>query len=230
MSTNPNPGQQPDASNSYGGYSGYRPARPADDPYGAAAGPTPDPQGGAAGTGPAQNDPNYVYGQQGQQYSYGQQQQYYGQPGQQSRAYVPPSSVSGRNSYNQSGQSATSATDEASRKRAFYSYLGLCFTGIVFFFLQRRNSYVRFHAAQSVVAFTPIVAVYIVLRILTVLPLVGVVLGPILGCLTSILLIGGTLLWVFLMVQSYRGSNVRLPIIAEYADAFVARFSRGRTI
>ena len=72
--------------------------------------------------------------------------------------------------------------------------------------------------------------VYVVVRLLTILPVIGVLLGPILGCVTSILLIGGALLWIFLMVQSYRGSNVRLPIVSQYADAFVARFSKGRTI
>lgn len=225
MSTNSNPGQQPDANNSYGGYGGYRPSKPSDDPYAATAGPTPDPGTGSAGA--SQSDPNYVYGQQGQQqYSYGQQQQQYtyGQPGQQSNTYVPPGSVSGRASFSQF------APDEKSRRGAFLSYLGLCFTGIVFFFLQRKNSFVRFHAAQSVVLFTPLVIVYVIVRLLTVLPVVGVLLGPILGCLTSILLIGGALLWVFLMVQAYRGSNVRLPIVSEYADAFVARFSKSRTI
>ncbi len=230
MSTNSNPGQPPDANNSYGGgYGGYRPSKPSDDPYGATAGPTPAPGIGSAGIGATpQSDPNYVYGQQGQQqYSYGQQQQQqytYGQPGQQSNAYVPPGSVSGQAGYSQS------APDQKSRRGALLSYLGLCFTGIVFFFLQRKNSFVRFHAAQSVVLFTPLVLAYVVVRLLTVLPVIGVLLGPILGCLTSILLIGGGLLWIFLMVQAYRGSNVRLPIVSEYADAFVARFSKKRTV
>ncbi len=226
MSTNSNSGQPPDANNSYGGYGGYRPSKPSDDPYGATAGPTPAPAPGIGSESAPQSDPNYVYGQQGQQqYSYGQQQQYtYGQSGQQSNSYVPPGSVSGQAGYSQF------APDQKSRRGALLSYLGLCFTGIVFFFLQRKNSFVRFHAAQSVVLFTPLVIVYIVVRFLTVLPFIGVVLGPILGCLTSILLIGGGLLWIFLMVQAYRGSNVRLPVVSEYADAFVARFSKKRTV
>jgi len=35
MTTNPNQSQQPDAAESYGGYTGYRPPNPVDDPYGA---------------------------------------------------------------------------------------------------------------------------------------------------------------------------------------------------
>ena len=67
-----------DFTDSYGGYGGYRPSNPVDDPYGASQ------QGGSQ-----QSDPNYVYGQQtqGQQSSdnQGQQQQQY--------AYEPPESV-----------------------------------------------------------------------------------------------------------------------------------------
>ncbi len=231
MSTNPNPGQQPDPNNSYGGYGGYRPSNPSDDPYGATPAPTPTPQGGAAGTGAPANDPGYIYGQPGQQgqqqqqYAYGQQQQQYtyGQPGQ-SNAYVPPSSVSGRSSYSQS------ATDEKSRRGAFLSYLGLCFTGIAFFFLGRRNSYVRFHAAQSTVLFTPLLLLYIVVRLFTIIPVIGFLLSPILSCLASVVFIGSALLWIFLMVQAYRGSDIRLPVVSQYADALIARFSKGRTI
>ncbi len=218
MSTNPNPGQQPDANNSYGGYGGYRPAKPSDDPY-AAPPPDPTPQSGATGTGVPQSDPGYVYGQQGQGGGQGQQQQ-------QQYAYVPPSSVSGRSSYSQS----QSATDAKSRRGAFLSYLGLCFTGIAIFFMERRDSYVRFHAAQSVVLFTPLLAAYIIVRLLTIIPLIGFLLAPILSCLASVLFIGTALLWIFLMVQAYRGSNIRLPVISEYADAFLARFSKGRSI
>jgi len=216
MSTNPNPGQQPDANNSYGGYGGYRPAKPSDDPY---AAPDPTPQPGPTGTGVPPSDPGYVYGQSGQTGGQGQQQQ-------QQYAYVPPSSVSGRSSYNQS----QSTPDAQSRRRAFISYLGLCFTGIAIFFTERKNSYVRFHAAQSVVLFTPLLAAYIIVRLFILIPLIGFLLSPVLSCLSSVLFFGTALLWIFLMVQSYRGRDIRLPVVSEYADAFVARFSKGRSI
>lgn len=210
MSTNPNQSQQPDPSRPYGGYGGYSPSNPADDPYGANQ---PQPNIGSQ-----HSDPNYVYGQGGQQqYTTGQ----YQQQQQQSNTYVPPSSVS-RGSSGQ-GQSTSSTS---TRRNALLSYLGLCFTGIVFFFIERKNSFVRFHAAQSIVVFTPLVIVYVLLRLVSGLWIIGSLISPITGCLTFLVLALGFVLWVFLMLQAYRGVRFKLPVVGDYAEALIARFSR----
>ncbi len=238
MSTNPNQSQNPDPADRYGGYTGYNPSNPADDPYGAASRPA-----GSQPTGPGsqQSDPTYVYGQQGatgqpgtgQSYNtYGQTgQQYnpYGQQGQQQQTYQPPLSAT-RGRSGSGGAYDQSSTGLQARRAAFFSYLGFCFTGIVFFFLERKNRFVRFNAAQSIILFTPILLAYIVLRIVTVLPLIGFLLNPVAACLTTVLLVPAGLLWLFLMVQAYRGVTVKLPIVGNYAEALVARFSKGRTI
>jgi len=221
MSTNPNQSQQPDPSRPYGGYGGYNPSNPADDPYGAN-----QPQ---TGSGSQQSDPNYMYGQgdqQGsQQYTSGQYQQQQEQQ-QQFNAYVPPSSVT-RGSSGQSQGTINSST----RRNALLSYLGLCFTGIVFFFIERKNSFVRFHAAQSIVVFTPLVIVYILLRLLSGIWIIGSLISPITGCLTFLVLAVGFVLWIFLMLQAYRGVRFKLPVVGDYAEALIARFSRrGGTI
>lgn len=211
MSTNPNQGQQPDSSRPYGGYGGYNPTNPADDPYG-----TSQPQ---PATGSPQGDPNYNYGQGGQQYATGQQQQQ--QQQQQSNAYVPPSSVRGT----RGGQAG--ATDARSRRLALFSYLGVCFTGIFFFFTQRRNNFVRFHAAQSIVVFTPLVVVSIVLQLILKIWLLGALLTPLVGgCLLPLIGFAGLVLWAFLMLQAYRGVRFKLPVVGDYAEALMARFSR----
>ncbi|GCE19962.1 DUF4870 domain-containing protein [Dictyobacter kobayashii] len=217
MSTNPNQGQQPDPSRPYGGYGGYNPSNPADDPYGAN-----QPQPGA---GFQQSDPNYTYGQGGQQYTAGQQQQQYQQQQyqqqQQSNAYIPPSSVrQGR------GDQGQSTTGPSSKRAALLSYLGLCFTGIVFFFIERKNSFVRFHAAQSIVVFTPLVIVYVALRLISGIWIIGSLLAPIIGCITFLVLAVGFVLWIFLMLQAYRGVRFKLPIVGDYAEALIARFSK----
>jgi uncharacterized membrane protein len=223
MSTNPNQNQQPDPSTprgGYGGYSGYNPPNPADDPYNAGQ------QQQQAGAGSQHSDPNYVYGQGGQQYSGGQQQQQqYGTGQQQSNTYVPPSSVGG----NYAGQTSSS-TDKVARRTAVISYLGLCFTGIVVLFLGRKNRFIQFHAAQSVVVFTPLVIAYVILHfiagILGGIWIVGWILASILGLVTGLIGVVLVVLWLFLMWQAYRGSMFRLPIAANYADALIARFSR----
>jgi uncharacterized membrane protein len=214
MTTNSNQGPQSDPVESYGGYGGYRPANPVDDPYGASQ------QGGFQ-----QSNPNYVYGQHGDQ----QQQQY---------AYEPPESVLRRQKRRSSG-SSTSFTSAASqgpvtkedRKFALFSYLGFCFTGIVFFFLKNKRPFVRFHAAQSVVLFVPVAAILIVLKVIsivTLIPFIGWILSPIMSLLTFIVVAPTFILWIILMVLSYQGIRVKLPIIGHYAEALVARFSANK--
>jgi len=219
VSSNPNPNQQPN--NAYGGYGGYSPSNPSDDPYGA----TSQPQQGY--TGPQQNDPNYVYGQQ-QQYGQQQHQQ------QQQNAYVPPSSVSSRGrtggNYSQAPGQRPQAGDQRSRLRALFSYLGLCFTGVYFLLKDRSNRYVSFHAAQSIALFAPLVVLYVVISILAtaigLIPILGglvvLVLGLVLGIIKFVIVIA----WILMMVTSYLGMTIRIPVVSEYADKIMARTSR----
>jgi uncharacterized membrane protein len=218
MSTNPNRDQQSGASNNYGGYSGYMPSNPADDPYGS--------RSQQSGPGTQQNDPSYVYGQQQQQQQYynpgaqqQQQQQYYNPGGQQqSNAYIPPSSVH----RNRGANSSQSVVDARARRLAFLSYLGGCFTGIFFFFVGRKNRFVRFHAAQSIVLFTPLLIAYILLKLISSIIIIGILVSPIITLISIV----GFILWIGLMIQAYLGATVKLPFVGKYAEALVNRFSK----
>lgn len=207
MTTNSNQGPQSDPVESYGGYGGYQPANPVDDPYGASQ------RGGFQ-----QSDPNYVYGQHQQASSDQQQQQY---------TYEPPESVL-RGQKKRSFGSSTSFISAASqgpatkedRKFALYSYLGFCFTGIAFFFLKSKRPFIRFHAAQSIVLFVPVAAIIIVLKVIsivTLIPFIGWILSPVISLLTFIVVAPVFILWIILMVLSYQGIRVKLPIIGHYA-------------
>jgi uncharacterized membrane protein len=218
MTTNSNQGSQSDPVESYDGYGGYRPANPVDDPYGTSQ------RGGSQ-----QSDPTYVYGQH-QQASGDQQQQQY--------TYEPPESVL-RGQKRKSSESSTSFTSAAGqgsiekedRKFALYSYLGFCFTGIVFFFLKSKRPFVRFHAAQSVVLFVPIAAILLVLQIvsiITLIPFIGWIFIPVISLLKFIVIVPAFILWVLLMVLSYQGVRIKLPIVGHYAEALVARFSANK--
>ena len=223
MSTQPNQGNNPDPN--YGGYAGYRPRKPAEDPYGAYYQPGGNQQGSSADTvGQQQSDPNYVYGQQpqqGQQYSAGSQQQ------QQQQAYQPPSSVSSKQSYGKSSQTSTGLQPNHA---AFFSYLGICFTGLIFFFLERKNRLVRFSAAQSIVLFFPLLVAYGLIQFLIglIAPiwLIGPLLGFFLGAATLVLIVvPGVALWLYLMFQAYRGVEVKLPFVSQYAEKLLNLFS-----
>ncbi|MBE3562051.1 MAG: hypothetical protein IMW89_22940 [Ktedonobacteraceae bacterium] len=85
----------------------------------------------------------------------------------------------------------------------------------------------RFSAAQSFVYFGALVVVYVVLRLIGAIPVLGtIILGPIVGLLTFIILAIGILTWLFLMYQAHRGKTIRLPFFAGYADAMIQRFSK----
>ena len=158
------------------------------------------------------------YGQQQgsyQQSSYGQQQQQ-----QQSGTYQPPGSAA-----RGTGAHDPTSTGLNGRTEALLSYVLGWFSGLIFFVIERKNRFVRFHAAQSFIFFGIVSVVYIVIRLLSIIPVLGFLLNPVLGCATLILLIPAALIWVLLMIQAYRGVNFRLPIISGYADSLIDRFT-----
>jgi uncharacterized membrane protein len=99
--------------------------------------------------------------------------------------------------------------------------LGLI-TGILFLVLEpyNRNREVRFHAFQSIFFNVALIAIYIVLMILgsvlgAVVPLVASVL---IGLVSLLLWLGSLVLWVVLMVKTYGGSKIVLPVIGPQAE------------
>lgn len=208
MGVNPNQGSDANQGNPYrGGYSGYpsTPSTPKDDPYGAFSG-----QGAGSQTGGG-----YQQGSYGQQQSYSQQQQY----------YQPPRSASARSTGSPGSEEPTS-TGLNARSEAVLSYLFWWLSGLVFFVIERKNRFVRFHAAQSFLFLGSVFVLYVFLRFLSIVPFIGFLLSPVISCALFVLLVPAGLIWLFLMIQAYRGVTVRLPIVAEYAEGLVTRFSR----
>jgi uncharacterized membrane protein len=81
-------------------------------------------------------------------------------------------------------------------------------TGIVFLFIEKENSFVRFHAMQSVVVF---VAFTIASIVIGWLPVIG-------GILSLLLSLGGILVWLFLMYQAFLGVRYKLPYAGDFAE------------
>ena len=115
-----------------------------------------------------------------------------------------------------------SSTGLAPHLAAALAYAGWWITGLLFWFIERRDPYVRFHAAQAVAAFG-IVALLIAgfcllaLASLTFLPSAFV---PFLWAAAATWL-GGTLLWAVVMWNAARGRTWRIPLAAELADRLV---------
>lgn len=206
MSINPNQGQNPDPTDPYGGYSGgYTP--PTQPPY--------DPTDPYANPTSGQQGTNQNYQQAG--YDQQQQQQY----------YQPPLSAT-RQQKTYDSQDATSLKMSANTE-AFLSYLFWWVSGLFFFVLERKNRFVRFCAAQSFLFLGGSFVLYVILRLITIIPIIGFLLSPILNCLVFVVLIPAALVWLFLMLQAYRGVKVKLPIVGDYAERLVDRFSRKKT-
>ncbi len=96
-----------------------------------------------------------------------------------------------------------------------FSWLG----GLIIFLIEKENKFVRFNAMQSILLGAAFIVVEIALSIL------GAILSAVsggLGCLVTIvsplLWLGYLVLSVVLMIKSYNGDKVVLPVIGEIAE------------
>jgi len=84
-------------------------------------------------------------------------------------------------------------------------------SGLAIILIEKKNETVRFNAMQSIIVFGGITVLSIVLGTLQVfiyvlLPLINIV---------------GVILWIVLMVKSYQGEKVILPIVSDLAKSWV---------
>jgi uncharacterized membrane protein len=90
-------------------------------------------------------------------------------------------------------------------------YVGWWISGLIFFVIEQRNDWVRFHAAQSLVTF----------GMLTVAgSLIGLIpyAGP---PLAAIVWGAGFVLWIVCMLKAYRGERFHLPVAGDLAEQMV---------
>jgi uncharacterized membrane protein len=169
-----------------------------------------------------QSQGNYPDPQSQSYGGYGGYGQYSQQQQQQQYTYQPPDSV----------RRAASVFEPTSlrmdpKNAAFLSYLFGFFAGIPFFLLERKNRFVRFHAAQSTLFSGALTILYALVQLIGHIPLLGtIILALPLTCASWVILGVGVVLWIFLMLMAYRGSYVRLPVIGEYAERLAGRSGR----
>ncbi len=85
-------------------------------------------------------------------------------------------------------------------------------TGIVFLLIEKKSSFVRFHAMQSTILFGGYFLLNIVLGIIPVLGwLIALIISPLLGILSVVL-------WIFLMYKAYSGEKYKLPYVGELTE------------
>ncbi len=88
------------------------------------------------------------------------------------------------------------------------AYLGWWVTGLLFYFLEPQNKFVRFHAMQSIVAFG---AITVAAFVLGLIPVIGWILSPILW-------LAGVALTIWLMYKAYQGEMYKLPWAGDFAE------------
>lgn len=89
----------------------------------------------------------------------------------------------------------------------FLCYLLGFITGIVFLIVERKSSFVKFHAMQSTITF---------LGLFVIMGILGLI--PILNLLVFLFWILGLILWLVLMVKALQGKRYALPIVGKLAE------------
>lgn len=102
-------------------------------------------------------------------------------------------------------------------------------TGLIMFFLEKENQYVRFHAAQSIVVFGSLSIVMWILGLIQSLMLttmysagggfVTSFFSLIFGLISLVLWVGGLILWIYLLVRTYQDRDPRIPVAEGIAES-----------
>ena len=107
--------------------------------------------------------------------------------------------------------SGESSTGLKANVAGLLCYVGVWITGIIFLVLEKKSSFVRFHAAQSLVTFG-------------LIGILNIFLGTIFSrtwflssFLNGLIGLGAFILWIVLMVKAYQGETYKLPIVGDIA-------------
>lgn len=115
------------------------------------------------------------------------------------------------------GKKSTTGLD--SNVAGLLSYLLGWVTGLIFFLLEEKDEFVRFHALQSIVVFGVVTAVEIVLGFLSWIPYAGIVFTV----LQALVGVTAFALWIVLMVRAYQGHRYKLGWAGDLAERHSAK-------
>jgi len=121
------------------------------------------------------------------------------------------------------GDKSTSTGVDA-RLSSVLCYAGWWVTGLVFLFAERRDATVRFHAAQSLIVFGVLsVALFLCGGASAVAFFVAAQTFQMLQAIGNALWFGAVLLWLFLLVKTWRGETWRVPVAGDLAMKIASR-------
>ena len=120
------------------------------------------------------------------------------------------------------GVTDSSSTGLSSRTAAALAYGGWWLTGALFWVVERRDRYVRFHAAQSMAAFG---CVALLIAAFGALAILSLSFGPAafapLMWAAGLTWAAGVLLWLLAIWKAASGDAWRIPLASQLADRLV---------
>jgi len=95
-------------------------------------------------------------------------------------------------------------------------------TGIIFYFLEKENKTVRFHAMQSILTFLPLMIIGYILGWIGA-PSIGWGYSynpgiPALIWLSWVIYAVTFILWLILIIKAYQGEKFKLPVVGDIAE------------
>jgi uncharacterized membrane protein len=118
---------------------------------------------------------------------------------------------------NEDGIAGRCSTGLSQSVSVLLAYLFGWVGGVVFLLIEKENRFVRFHAAQSTVLGLACAVVCGVLGVLSAIPILGLIFT-----LASVVIgLGVFIATVLLIIQSYHGHAIKLPVIGDLAEWLV---------
>lgn len=81
-------------------------------------------------------------------------------------------------------------------------------SALIILVLEQKNTFIKFHAYQSIFFSLTWIVTIVVLGILPVI-------GPVFGTLVNLVFF---VVWILLMLKAYQGERFRLPVIGDWAE------------
>lgn len=96
--------------------------------------------------------------------------------------------------------------------------------GAVVFFIEKKDLFVRYYAAQYGLLFVAGLAFSVVSVILGMIPVINVIFGILSICLSPILIIGSFVLVIMGAMKAYKGERYDVPVLSKYALQIMSKF------
>jgi uncharacterized membrane protein len=115
---------------------------------------------------------------------------------------------------------AESSTGMSANVAGLLCYVAGWITGIVFVVLEKKSTFVKFHAWQSIITFGALTVVQIILSIIGAIALTSFSFGlwraaNVIGVIVWVITVG---LWIALMIFAYQGKMWKVPGAGNWAE------------